>query len=246
MCALQSCDKAVAALALRGQLAAELDRFIVGQQAAKRAVAIALRERFRRMHLRPELRDEVVPKNILMIGPTGCGKTEIARRLAKLVQAPFVKVEATKYTEVGYHGQDVDAMIAFVPARSLCAACSHADAICVQRSGGGIYPAVAQEVAGFAPPQSGGTHGVHHPGPSHWTHGAQTTRDVRLRASTRAAHWRAAQTNPDTRSDWLKLLREGQLEDREVEVLVMDRPMPNCACVRCLPCGSARPPRRLR
>ena len=89
----------------------ELDRHIIGQNEAKRAVAIALRNRWRRMQLEPELRDEVTPKNILMIGPTGVGKTEIARRLAKLANAPFIKVEATKFTEVGYVGKDVESII---------------------------------------------------------------------------------------------------------------------------------------
>jgi ATP-dependent HslUV protease ATP-binding subunit HslU len=93
------------------QIVAELDRHIVGQQAAKRAVAIALRNRWRRMRLDPALRDEVTPKNILMIGPTGVGKTEIARRLATLANAPFVKVEATKFTEVGYVGKDVETIV---------------------------------------------------------------------------------------------------------------------------------------
>jgi ATP-dependent HslUV protease ATP-binding subunit HslU len=90
------------------EIVSELDRFIVGQGEAKRAVAIALRNRWRRQQLAPEIRDEVMPKNILMIGPTGVGKTEIARRLAKLAQAPFLKVEATKFTEVGYVGRDVE------------------------------------------------------------------------------------------------------------------------------------------
>jgi ATP-dependent HslUV protease ATP-binding subunit HslU len=93
------------------QIVAELDRYIVGQAKAKRAVGIALRNRWRRQSLPPELRDEVAPKNIIMIGPTGVGKTEIARRLAKLAQAPFIKVEASKYTEVGYVGRDVESMI---------------------------------------------------------------------------------------------------------------------------------------
>ena len=93
------------------QIAQELDRHIGGQSDAKRAVAIALRNRWRRMQLDPELRDEVSPKNILMIGPTGVGKTEIARRLAKLANAPLIKVEATKFTEVGYVGRDVDSII---------------------------------------------------------------------------------------------------------------------------------------
>lgn len=93
------------------EIVTELDRFIVGQADAKRAVAIALRNRWRRQQLGPELKDEVLPKNILMIGPTGVGKTEISRRLAKLAGAPFLKVEATKFTEVGYVGRDVDSII---------------------------------------------------------------------------------------------------------------------------------------
>jgi ATP-dependent HslUV protease ATP-binding subunit HslU len=93
------------------EIVSELDRYIVGQHDAKRAVAIALRNRWRRQNVAPELRDEIAPKNILMIGPTGVGKTEIARRLARLAQAPFVKVEASRYTEVGYVGRDVESMI---------------------------------------------------------------------------------------------------------------------------------------
>ena len=93
------------------QICAELDKYIIGQQPAKRAVAIALRNRYRRQKLAPEMAEEVLPKNILMIGPTGVGKTEIARRLARLANAPFLKVEASKYTEVGYVGRDVESMI---------------------------------------------------------------------------------------------------------------------------------------
>ena len=93
------------------EIVRELDRYIIGQEEAKKMVAIALRNRYRRAHVAEEMRDEINPKNILMIGPTGVGKTEIARRLSKLVHAPFIKVEATKFTEVGYVGRDVESII---------------------------------------------------------------------------------------------------------------------------------------
>ena len=90
----------------------ELDRYVIGQDDAKKAVAIALRNRWRRLNVKDEtLKDDIIPKNILMIGPTGCGKTEIARKLAKLTQSPFIKVEATKFTEIGYVGRDVEQII---------------------------------------------------------------------------------------------------------------------------------------
>ncbi len=93
------------------EIVAELDRYVVGQHAAKRAVAIALRNRYRRQRVTGEIKDEILPNNILMIGPTGVGKTEIARRLSRLAQAPFLKVEASKFTEVGYVGRDVESMV---------------------------------------------------------------------------------------------------------------------------------------
>src|SRR5216110_196167 len=93
------------------EIVAELDKHVIGQNAAKRAVAIALRNRMRRQKLPPDLAEEVIPKNIIMIGPTGVGKTEIARRLAKLANSPFLKVEASKFTEVGYVGRDVESMV---------------------------------------------------------------------------------------------------------------------------------------
>jgi len=93
------------------EIVAELDKYIIGQNAAKKAVAIALRNRFRRRRVPPELADEIAPKNILMIGPTGVGKTEISRRLAKLTMSPFLKIEASKFTEVGYVGRDVESIV---------------------------------------------------------------------------------------------------------------------------------------
>src|SRR5690554_1690007 len=93
------------------EIVERLDRYIIGQNSAKRAVAIALRNRYRRKKIKSDIQDEIIPKNILMIGPTGVGKTEIARRLAKIASSPFIKVEVTKFTEVGYVGRDVEAIV---------------------------------------------------------------------------------------------------------------------------------------
>ena len=103
-------DTLVSSLSPR-EIVSELDRFVVGQNKAKKAVAVALRNRWRRQALTDEMRDEVLPKNILMIGPTGVGKTEISRRLSRLAEAPFIKVEATRFTEVGYVGRDVEQIV---------------------------------------------------------------------------------------------------------------------------------------
>jgi ATP-dependent HslUV protease ATP-binding subunit HslU len=161
------------------EIVSELDRFIVGQREAKRAVAVALRNRWRRQQLSPELRDEVMPKNILMIGPTGVGKTEIARRLARLAQAPFLKVEATKFTEVGYVGRDVEQIV-----RDLVEIAIH-----MQRQG------ARKEVAAKA----------------------------ELAAEERVLDALVGENaGPETRAKFRKLLREGTLGEKEIEIELSD------------------------
>jgi ATP-dependent HslUV protease ATP-binding subunit HslU len=161
------------------EIVSELDRFIVGQNDAKRAVAIALRNRWRRQQLPEVMREEVVPKNILMIGPTGCGKTEIARRLAKLAQAPFLKVEATKFTEVGYVGRDVESIV-----RDL-----------VDSSLNLLRDASRKEVQAKA-------------------EAAAEERLVDALVGAEAA--------ADTRSKFRRMLRNGEFEQKEIEVAVAD------------------------
>jgi ATP-dependent HslUV protease ATP-binding subunit HslU len=161
------------------EIVSELDRHIVGQNDAKRAVAIALRNRWRRQQLPEELREEVLPKNILMIGPTGIGKTEIARRLARLAQAPFIKVEATKFTEVGYVGRDVEQIMRDLLEMSI--------AMTRER--------LRKEVASKAE-----------------LHAEERVLDALVGQSAGA----------DTRQKFRKMLREGQLDDREVEVQVQE------------------------
>jgi ATP-dependent HslUV protease ATP-binding subunit HslU len=161
------------------EIVSELDRYIVGQGDAKRAVAIALRNRWRRQQLPENLREEVLPKNILMIGPTGVGKTEIARRLAKLAQAPFLKVEATKFTEVGYVGRDVEQII-----RDL-----------VEAAIGMTRERLRKEVAAKA----------------------------ELRAEERVLDALCGENaGAETRAKFRKMLREGTLNDREIEIQVAD------------------------
>jgi len=146
------------------EIVAELDRYIVGQTAAKRSVAIALRNRWRRQLVSEDLREEIYPKNIIMIGPTGVGKTEIARRLAKLSQAPFVKVEASKFTEVGYVGRDVESMIRDLVEAAIslvreeetekvrARAASMAEDRLVEILSGNAPPSARQSPFGFTPP----------------------------------------------------------------------------------------------
>jgi ATP-dependent HslUV protease ATP-binding subunit HslU len=161
------------------EIVSELDRHIVGQDDAKRAVAIALRNRWRRQQLSPELRDEVLPKNILMIGPTGIGKTEIARRLARLAQAPFIKVEATKFTEVGYVGRDVEQIVRDLLEVSM--------ALTRER--------LRQEVASKA----------------------------ELAAEDRILDVLVGPgAGPETRNKFRRMLRAGELDDKEVEIQVQD------------------------
>jgi ATP-dependent HslUV protease ATP-binding subunit HslU len=161
------------------EIVSELDRFIIGQKDAKRAVAVALRSRWRRQQLSDDLRDEVMPKNILMIGPTGVGKTEIARRLAKLAQAPFIKVEATKFTEVGYVGRDVEQMIR------------------------DLVESAIQIVS------------------------ERMKKDVRTKAEESAEErvldaLVGDQSSPDTRQKFRVMLREGKLDDKEIELDMAD------------------------
>ncbi|MFT9142337.1 AAA family ATPase, partial [Acetobacter orientalis] len=161
------------------EIVSELDRFIVGQADAKRAVAIAMRNRWRRAQLAEGMRDEVVPKNILMIGPTGCGKTEIARRLAKLAQAPFLKIEATKFTEVGYVGRDVDSIIRDLVEASLTM----------------LRDVKRREVKGKAEQAA-----------------EERVLDALVGQGAAA----------ETRNKFRTMLREGQLEDKEIEVAVVE------------------------
>ncbi len=183
------------------EIVQELDKYIIGQNQAKRAVAIALRNRWRRQQLPPELRDEVAPKNIIMIGPTGVGKTEIARRLAALAHSPFLKIEASKFTEVGYVGRDVESMV-----RDLAELAKNM----VQHEAMELVKARAEELAEerlldllLPPPptlsQSEGVRGLDDLGQQHY----QRTRDK-----------------------FRVYLREGQLDDRFVELEVQDRHLP--------------------
>ncbi|MEZ4547859.1 MAG: ATP-dependent protease ATPase subunit HslU [Thermodesulfobacteriota bacterium] len=182
------------------EIVSELDRYIIGQNKAKRAVSIALRNRWRRQRVSPELKDEIAPKNILMIGPTGVGKTEIARRLAKLAQAPFLKVEASKFTEVGYVGRDVESMIRdltdiaikMVTDEEKQTVRTRAEDLAEERMLDLLFPA----------PQ---TPQAHQPG---------SPEPVQTEASS------------ETREKLRKLLREGKLDERYVDIEVTSKNFP--------------------
>jgi ATP-dependent HslUV protease ATP-binding subunit HslU len=180
------------------EIVSELDRHIVGQGDAKRAVAIALRNRWRRQNVAPELRDEIAPKNILMIGPTGVGKTEIARRLARLAQAPFIKVEASRYTEVGYVGRDVESMI-----RDLAE-------ISVKMVREEARERVAVKARENAEER---LLDILYPPPTKVRRAAGITPEGRVQPIEE-------DSQKDTREKLRKLLRQGHLDDREVEIEV--------------------------
>jgi ATP-dependent HslUV protease ATP-binding subunit HslU len=176
------------------EIVSELDKHIIGQDAAKRAVAIALRNRWRRMQVDPALRNEITPKNILMIGPTGVGKTEIARRLAKLAKAPFIKVEATKFTEVGYVGRDVESIIRDLVDNAVKMTREEATKAVEQQA----HDAAEERVldALLPPPRSSNSNRFEQPV--------------------------EPESTSSTRQKFRKMLRDGKLEDREIEIEVND------------------------
>ena len=177
------------------EIVAQLDQHIVGQHDAKRAVAVALRNRWRWSRLSPEIREEVTPKNIIMIGPTGVGKTEITRRLASLTGAPFIKVEATKYTEVGYYGRDVESMIRDLLDAAINLVSNKKRDELKNKVGDRVEQRLLDEL--IPPPDFSGT----------------TEEEV---AAARERHQR-------TREKFQTMLRSGQLEDREIEIDVEQR-----------------------
>ncbi len=175
------------------QIVEKLDQYIIGQEKAKRAVAVALRNRTRRLKLDESIRDEVAPKNILMIGPTGCGKTEIARRLAKLCNAPFLKVEATKYTEVGYVGRDVESMVRDLMAVGVNDVKAEMEEELREKS----VSVVEEKLLDLLLPGTG-----------------------KNQSNTENPTEVAAEDANSTREKFRQMLRDGKLEDREVEVTV--------------------------
>lgn len=194
------------------EIVSELDRYIVGQRKAKRAVAIALRNRWRRQQIPEELRDEVAPKNILMIGPTGVGKTEIARRLAKLAQAPFIKVEASKYTEVGYVGRDVESMIRDLMEQAVNMVREEE----MQRVRVQAEHMAEERLLDLLLPSKAGAS----------TRAEPRTLQEALDALRSQTSQSPSQAGSPTRERLRQMLREGQLDDRFVELEVSDRGVP--------------------
>lgn len=212
------------------EVVAELDRYIVGQSEAKKAVAIALRNRWRRQQVDDELRDEILPNNLIMIGPTGVGKTEIARRLARLTGSPFIKVEASKFTEVGYVGRDVESMVRDLVDTAVAMARTaredevegEADRRAEERILELLLPEPPRAAAGPPPPDSGSDHGKGSAGDIRarlFVAGPQGVKNKDGAAGTEddpaiAKRWKR------TREKLRKLLRDGHLEDRTVEINV--------------------------
>ena len=184
------------------QIVEKLDSYIIGQEKAKKAVAVALRNRIRRIHLADDIRDEVAPKNILMIGPTGVGKTEIARRLAKLVNAPFIKVEATKYTEVGYVGRDVESMVRDLMAVGFNNVKKEVEDSMREE----CAPKVEERLLDLLLPGTGKKE--------------KNPEEESVAANNENALPEPKPEENSTREKFRQMLREGKLEDREVELTV--------------------------
>ena len=206
------------------EIVQELDRYIVGQEPAKKAVAIALRNRLRRRKLPPDLRDEVAPKNIILIGPTGVGKTEIARRLAKLCRAPFVKVEATKYTEVGYVGRDVESMVRDLTSVAISMVKSELQAGVQQEAESRVEDQLLELLLpGLGQPKAKPPAAARGPGlapvPASASAPAPATPPPAARAAAPAA---APPPENGTVAKFRERLRAGQLEDKLVEVNIAD------------------------
>ena len=196
------------------QIVEKLDQYIIGQEKAKRAVAVALRNRLRRIHLSEDIRDEVAPKNILMIGPTGSGKTEIARRLAKLVNAPFIKVEATKYTEVGYVGRDVESMIRDLMAVGF----NNVKAEMEEQMKESSLPKVEEKILDLLLP-----------GTEKKQKKPKDSESMQMPENAfilpeHVSDEKTESSQDSTREKFRQMLREGKLEDREVEVTIRRQP----------------------
>lgn len=196
------------------QIVEKLDQYIIGQEKAKRAVAVALRNRLRRIHLSEDIRDEVAPKNILMIGPTGSGKTEIARRLAKLVNAPFIKVEATKYTEVGYVGRDVESMIRDLMAVGF----NNVKAEMEEQMKESSLPKVEEKILDLLLP------GTEKKQKKTMDSESMQMPENAFILPEHVSDEKTESSQDSTREKFRQMLREGKLEDREVEVTIRRQP----------------------